>query len=107
MSRIIYKIRDKKRINKCGKHLYGWKNSIPLGFLYSKITVEDRFLHKFIFCVPSFGAFRYKLSIKFYHKEDSFNEDKESTNTGSYEKVRQNGCKKEYGKEGCHTDQQY
>lgn len=33
MSRIIYKIRDKKRINKCGKHLYGWKNSIPLGFI--------------------------------------------------------------------------
>ena len=77
-----------------------------LGFLYSKITDEDRFLHKFIFCVPSFWAFRYKLSIKFYYKEDTFNEDKESTNTGSYEKVRQNGCKKEYGKEGCHTDQQ-
>ena len=53
-----------------------------------------------------FWAFRYKLSIKFYYKEDTFNEDKESTNTGSYEKVRQNGCKKEYGKEGCHTDQQ-
>ena len=45
-----------------------------LGFLYSKITVEDRFLHKFIFCVPSIWAFRYKLSIKFYYKEDSFNE---------------------------------
>ena len=25
-----------------------------LGFLHSKITDEDRFLHKFIFCVPSF-----------------------------------------------------
>nr|DAK87645.1 MAG TPA: hypothetical protein [Bacteriophage sp.] len=23
--------------------MFGWKNSIPLGFLYSKITVEDRF----------------------------------------------------------------
>jgi len=42
-----------------------------LGFLYSKITVEDRFLHKFIFYVPSIRAFRYKLSIKFYYKEDT------------------------------------
>ena len=47
-----------------------------IGFVYSKITVEDRFLHKFIFCVPSIWAFRYKLSKKIitYYKEDSFNE---------------------------------
>lgn len=42
-----------------------------LEFVCSKITVEDRCLHKFIFCVPSIWAFRYKLSIKFYYKEDT------------------------------------
>lgn len=34
-----------------GKTAYPWA-------LYSKITVEDRCLHKFIFCVPSIWAFR-------------------------------------------------
>lgn len=43
MSRIIYKIRDKKRINKCGKHFVWVEEQHTLGFLYSKITVEDRF----------------------------------------------------------------
>nr|DAF45034.1 MAG TPA: hypothetical protein [Siphoviridae sp. ctCIv11] len=46
MSRIIYKIRDKKRINKCRKHLYGWKNSIPLGFYTQKSLIIHRCLHK-------------------------------------------------------------
>lgn len=40
----------------------------------------------------------------FTYKEDSFNEDKESTYTGSYKKVRQNGSKKKYGEEGHYTD---
>jgi hypothetical protein len=35
----------------------GGRTAYPWVFR-SKITDEDRFLHKFIFCVPSFGAFR-------------------------------------------------
>ena len=46
MSLIIYKIRDKKRINKCGKHLYGWKNSIPLGLYTQKSLIIHRCLYK-------------------------------------------------------------
>lgn len=55
-----------------------------LGFLYSKITVEDRFLHKFIFCVPSIWAFRYKLLKKFIAYKEVYYADKKSTDTGSY-----------------------
>ena len=47
------------------KTFAGVEEQHTLGFLYSKITVEDRFLHKFIFCVPSIWAFRYKLSKNF------------------------------------------
>lgn len=36
-----------------------------LGFLYSKITDEDRFLHKFIFCVPSFGRLDISYQLNF------------------------------------------
>jgi hypothetical protein len=57
MSRIIYKIRDKKRINAESIHVWV-EEQHTLEFLYSKITVEDRFLHKFIFCVPPIWAFR-------------------------------------------------
>jgi hypothetical protein len=43
MSRIIYKIRDKKRINAESIHIWV-EEQHTLGFLYSKITVEDRFI---------------------------------------------------------------
>ena len=44
-----------------------------LGFVYSKITVEDRFLHKFIFCVPVARLFKYSYQKNFitYYKEDT------------------------------------
>ena len=38
-----------------------------LGFLYSKITVEDRFLHKFIFCVPVTRLFKYSYQKILLH----------------------------------------
>ena len=106
MSRKLYKNRDKKRINKCGKHLYGWKNSIPLGFYTQKSLLKIDFYINLFSVFRPFGRLDISYQLNFIYKEDTFNEDKESTNTGSYEKVRQNGCKKEYGKEWCHTDQQ-
>ena len=42
-----------------------------LGFVYSKITVEDRFYINLFSVFRPFWAFRYKLSIKFYYKEDT------------------------------------
>ena len=85
--------------------MFGWKNSIPLGLYAQKSLIIHRCLHKLTSVFRPFGRLYIGNNLKFYYKEDSFNEDKENTSTGSYEKVRQNGCKKEYGEEGCHTDQ--
>ena len=76
MSRIIYKIRDNKRINKCGKHLcYGWKNSIPLGFYAQKSLIIHRCLHKLTSVFRPFGRLYISYLLNFItYKEDSFNE---------------------------------
>lgn len=43
-----------------GKTAYPWA-------LYSKITVEDRCLHKFIFCVPVARLFKYSYQKILLH----------------------------------------
>ena len=43
-----------------GRTAYPWD-------LYSKITVEDRFLHKFIFCAPVARLFKYSYKKILLH----------------------------------------
>ena len=72
MSRIIYKIRDKKRINKCGKHFVWVEEQHTLGFLYSKITVEDRFYINLFSVFRPFGRLDISYQLKFINKEDTY-----------------------------------
>ena len=73
MSRKLYKNRDKKRINKCGKHLYGWKNSIPLGFYTQKSLLKiDFYINLFsVFQSQDCSNIVIKKFITYY-KEDIF-----------------------------------
>ena len=47
-----------------GRTAYPWLST-------PKITVEDRFYINLFSVFRPFWAFRYKLSIKFYYKEDT------------------------------------
>lgn len=58
MSRKLYKIETKQENNKCGKHSYGWKNSIPLGLYAQKSLIIHRCLYKLTSVFRPFWAFR-------------------------------------------------
>ena len=54
-----------KRINKCGKHLYWWKNSIPLGFYTQKSLIIHRCLHKLTSVFRPFGRLDISYQLNF------------------------------------------